>query len=131
LRSLRKQTISRAEKWPQWKAKLSNASFRTIREFDESVTSGLAGFSNADEYYRTGSSKNVLQQIHTPTTILIDENDPIVPIWIFDDAQFASNMKVFVTRKGGHVGYLAKNGEQSKGLVRWADDWTVSRLLDT
>jgi uncharacterized protein len=129
LRSLRKQTISRAERWPQWKSKLPGASFRTIREFDESVTSGLAGYGSADEYYASGSSKEDLSRIQVPTTLLLDQDDPIVPFWIFDDAQFSPHMEVYVTRKGGHVGYLGRDSDRSRSLVRWADDWTAKQLL--
>jgi len=138
LRSLKKQTISRAQLWPQWKQVLPGASFQSIRKFDDSVTSKLAGFRNADEYYSAGSSKNDLVRIKTPTMILVDEHDPIVPIDIFKDANFSSSTSIIATKKGGHVGYLARvisphrssnAGTNKQGTYfRWADQWISDQL---
>jgi hypothetical protein len=138
LRSLKRQTISRAKHWAEWRDILPGASFKTIRAFDNTVTSRLAGFSNADHYYASGSSKYDLEKIATNTLILLDEDDPIVPISIFQDARYSSSTTVITTKKGGHVGYLAKsnrrlvspdaNSSNKSGHVRWADDW-ISRQL--
>lgn len=136
LRSLKRQTISRAKLWPQWRDVLPTASFRTIREFDNTVTSRLAGFSNADHYYESGSSKNDLERITTDTLILLDEDDPIVPISIFQDTRYSPSTTVITTKKGGHVGYLARierdrnqpNNNSAKKHYRWADEWISQQL---
>ena len=139
LRSLKRQTLSRAKLWPQWRDILPGASFKTIREFDNTVTSGLAGFSNADHYYESGSSKQDLNRIVTNTWILLDEDDPIVPISIFRDADYSDSTTVITTKKGGHVGYLARvdrertsqqtNNRSKKKHYRWADDWISQKLI--
>ena len=139
LRSLKKQTLSRAKLWPQWEKLLPGASFQSIRKFDDSVTAKLAGFANAIEYYERGSSKNDLQKINTPTLILVDEDDPIVPIGIFRDAHFSPWISIVSTQKGGHVGYLARQSESNRDEVpthkgsrhfRWADQWIAKRLTE-
>jgi hypothetical protein len=139
LRSLKRQTISRAKLWPQWRDILPGASFKTIREFDNTVTSGLAGFTCADDYYQSGSSKPDLNRIVTDTWILLDKDDPIVPFSIFQNADYSDSTTVVTTKKGGHVGYLARLGgvpasEQSynrsrKKHYRWADDWISQQLI--
>ena len=139
LRSLKRQTISRAKLWPQWRDILPGASFKTIREFDNTVTSGLAGFSNADHYYESGSSKHDLNRIVTDTWILLDEDDPIVPISIFQDAEYSSSTTVVTTKKGGPVGYLARiaknnstkqaSNRSNKRHFRWADEWISQQLI--
>jgi uncharacterized protein len=141
LRSLKRQTLSRANMWPQWRDVLPGASFKTIREFDNTVTSVLAGFQNAEHYYEAGSSKNDLSKIVTKTWLLLDEDDPIVPISIFQDAPYSRSTTVVTTKKGGHVGYLARinldraspqaGNPSKKKHFRWADEWISQLLLDT
>jgi predicted alpha/beta-fold hydrolase len=139
LRSLKKQSLSRAKLWPQWAKRLERASFKTIREFDDTVTSVLAGFTSAEDYYTAGSSKNDLVKIRTQTRILVDKDDPIVPIHIFREVQTSQSTYIISTSNGGHVGYLAR--QQSAPLpadmqtrftqtrfIRWADEW-ISREL--
>ncbi len=137
LRSLRTQMKYRANIWPAWKERLAHASFATIRQFDETVTAPLSGFSSAEEYYFKGSSANVLSQIHVPTVILIDEHDPIVPSTLFQDVQFSQSTELIRTRHGGHVGYLLRNSLREAnpaeklrgGFGRWSDHWIVDQLL--
>lgn len=139
VRALRKQALARAKIWPQWAKQMDQASFKSIRKFDETVTAPLAGFRDAAEYYFAGSSADELSQIDVPTTILIDEHDPIVPATIFDTPKFSGSITLQKTRFGGHVGYMhqatgyrAKNSEQKsrRTLVRWLDEWVVQKLLN-
>ncbi len=105
---LKRQTLSRAEQWPQWREVLPGASFRTIREFDNSVTSKLAGFENAAHYYEAGSSKPDLTKIRTNTVILIDKDDPIVPVSIFQDAKFSDSTRSLKRQRVGMLGTSLK-----------------------
>jgi uncharacterized protein len=142
LRTLKKQAIARATLWPDWADCMQRASFESIRRFDESVTAPLAGYQNAEEYYADGSSAEWLDQIEVPTTILIDQHDPIVPAWMFDRALLSDSTTLRVTQHGGHVGYLHRAlpeplpGDVSSLRVtnharhhRWADAWIVNELL--
>ncbi len=127
LRSLRRQTKIRAEIWDAWRERLRVASFASIRRFDETVTAPLAGFEGADAYYAAGSSKEELPWIRTPTILLIDRHDPIVPRWIFEDVAWSTDTSLVETQHGGHVGYLHK--DSYRRFERWADLWIVDELL--
>ncbi len=136
LRSLKSQSKIRALRWPQWRERLKEADFSTIRRFDETVTSPLAGYANADAYYKAGSTKGELRAIQTETVVLIDAHDPIVPYKIFLDADWSATTSVRVTRRGGHVGYLYRprpverepNRSSSPRIERWADSWIAREL---
>ena len=108
LRALKRQAAHRATIWPQWAERMSKASFRSIREFDETLTAPLAGFRDSDDYYATGSSDALIQKIQVPTSVLIDEHDPIVPAKLFEDLRWAQSTTVHRTQFGGHVGYLQR-----------------------
>lgn len=137
MRSLRTQAKYRANLWPSWKERLEHASYATIRQFDETVTAPLSGFSGAEDYYAKGSSADVLKQIHVPTVILIDDHDPIVPSSMFRSVEFSASTELKVTRHGGHVGYLHHSQipdshltvSKRRRLNRWSDAWIIDELL--
>lgn len=131
VRALKRQTLERAQLWDAWKARLPYADYSTIRAFDETVTVHLAGFPDANAYYAAGSSHQRLHSIDVPTTILIDEHDPIVPASLFDRAEFSATTRLVRTRFGGHVGYLFRPPASSSSparWTRWADEWIVREL---
>ncbi len=130
LRSLRYQTKLRAEKWTVWKDRLLHADFSSIRRFDQTITAPLAGFRDSEAYYEAGSTLGSLHKINTPTTVLVDEHDPIVPYHLFKNVQWSANTEVHVTRRGGHIGYLCRNPSGSDPRhVRWSDQWGVNELI--
>jgi predicted alpha/beta-fold hydrolase len=132
IRILKMQARQQASIWPQWREVLRNADYRTIRRFDETITAPLAGFPSADAYYQFGSSIDDLKNIDVPTTILIDEHDPIVPAHIFDRAVFSATTRLVRTQHGGHVGYLHRlpisDGKAGGRWQRWADNTIAAEL---
>lgn len=86
----------------------------TIYEFDQTYTAPQYGFRNAQDYYNKCSAAPLVVDIDVPCKVLFAEDDPIVASTTLDAFQLPSNVEVFKTKKGGHLGYLAnptdKNG---------------------
>lgn len=102
---------------------------RTVAEFDETITSKIAGFRDRFEYYRECSSKPHVHRITTPTIVLTAAEDPFVPVDDFRNAQWSSSMRVRIEQTGGHLGYLhgVKSGAAFK---RWLDLATATAWRD-
>lgn len=126
LRSLRKDLKIRAAMYPDCPHAQLEPFPRTLRDFDDRFTAPLNGFDGASHYYHQSSSKDQLGQITTPTTILIAEDDPVVPVQIFADVKLSTTTNLLRTRHGGHLGYLSRRLAQ--GDRRWMD-WKVMELL--
>ena len=134
IRALKKQSLERADLWDSWKARMPHADFSSIRKFDETMTVHLAGFRDVQDYYASGSSRDLLHRIDVPTTILIDEHDPIVPAHLFDRVNYSDTTRLVRTQFGGHVGYLCRGpgdapNERSSRFYRWADEWLAEELV--
>ncbi len=99
-----------------------------IYEFDQLYTAPMAGFSSAIDYYNKCSASHVVADIAIPCKILLAEDDPIISAGSLDRYALPSNISVFKTKKGGHMGYLG-NSEDNKGFY-WLDsvlaDWIVA-----
>lgn len=102
------------------------ARIRRFRSYDESVIVPMHGFGDVDEYYRAASSGPFLEKIKVPTLILHAEDDPMVPIdtvqtWL---AGASPEVRVRLSRHGGHIGWLAGLDETS-----WVKGWATSEAL--
>ena len=126
LRGLRKQLKLRARVYPDCPYTQLAPFPRTLREFDDRFTAPVNGFAGASDYYQKSSSKDQLGQITTPSTILIAEDDPVVPAEIFADVTLSATTTLLRTGHGGHLGYLGRR--LAEGDRRWMD-WKVIELL--
>jgi hypothetical protein len=129
LKGLRKAAEIRAQRWDSWRDRQQGFQAKSIRSFDEQVTAPMAGFSGAAEYYAYSSVHQRLHQLQIPTTILVDQHDPIVPYSIFQQLDFKSLpfVTMLTTRRGGHLGYY--HYLRGKGLKRWADEAVTANIL--
>ncbi len=100
-----------------------------IYEFDQLYTAPINGFSSAMDYYNKCSSSHVIEEIAIPCKILFAEDDPIIAPNSLDQHQLSSNIRIFKTKKGGHMGYLGKS-EGSKGIY-WLDTLIINWVLET
>lgn len=102
---------------------------RSFRDFDESATGPLHGFSGADDYYDRASSIKVLGRIRTPTLCISAEDDPFLPPEALQRAQKAASpyLEFRITARGGHVGFVT--GRTPWDCTYWAEDLAVNWLM--
>jgi predicted alpha/beta-fold hydrolase len=81
---------------------------RTVREFDDTLTSVLFNYKNADHFYKDASSDKKLRAVKVPLLCINAEDDPIsVSSAIPSRALVEScpNVILCVTKSGGHLAY--------------------------
>lgn len=96
-----------------------------IYEFDQLYVAPMAGFENVMDYYDKCSAIRVVEDIRIPCKILLSKDDPIISPHSLDDCSLPSNVRLYKTKQGGHMGYLSK---PTKDKTRfWLDhkleDW--------
>ncbi len=98
-----------------------------LAHFDAAFTAPLGGFASLQDYYSKSSSGSDLCKIRTPTMLLYDLSDPIVPGTIFSQFPMGPGIQQVVTTGGGHLGFIARPGLD--GTSHWLDcrirDWIV------
>jgi uncharacterized protein len=77
-----------------------------VRGFDEVFTAPDAGYASAADYYRGASAAAVLAGIRRPALIVSAQDDPFVPVTMFDAHREASKLlRLAHPSGGGHCGY--------------------------
>ena len=94
----------------------------TLKEFDDRYTAPVSGFASVDDYYARCSSSQFLGHVSIPTTILTARDDPLIPIRMFESADFSSSIVLHAAAGGGHLGYIGRRGIDPDR--RWMD-WRV------
>jgi len=94
--------------------------FKTIRDFDNNVTVPEWGFLSPNDYYEKTSTVASVKSIQLPTTILVSDDDPIVPIEQFKRIDWPECVEFYVTHGGGHLGFLSQH-KTPFGDRRWLD----------
>jgi predicted alpha/beta-fold hydrolase len=91
---------------------------RSVYEFDDTFVAPYFGFGTADNYYATQSSIRFLQSIRVPTLVLQAQDDPMIPVEIFNDPRLRSNpnIELILAEHGGHLGFIANAAPRF-----WAD----------
>lgn len=99
-----------------------------IYEFDQLYTAPACGFSSAFDYYDKCSASYVVGEIAIPCNILLAEDDPIISPDSLNRFNLPSNINVFKTKKGGHMGYLGR--PKGKRGFYWLDSLLVDWILE-
>ncbi|HKJ32055.1 MAG TPA: alpha/beta fold hydrolase [Balneolales bacterium] len=83
---------------------------KTLREFDDQITSVIHGFKGVDDYYQKASSAPYVKDIRVPTLLVHSREDPICPIDAvpLKDAHHNPYIQTVITEKGGHVGFWSQ-----------------------
>lgn len=99
----------------------------TLKQFDALYIVPTFGFRTSWDYYQKASSINYIEGISVPTSIIISKDDPIISSAAIEKEIFPPNLHVFMTQKGGHMGYLGTPGKRfywlDAILLDWVDDW--------
>ena len=104
----------------------------TLENFDDAFTRVAGGgsppfpFATAYDYYRWGSSHNVVQDITVPFLAINAGDDPVVRSAPMDSA--GNGLVVMgLTTGGGHLGWFQAGGARVRGSV---DRWTTKPVLE-
>jgi predicted alpha/beta-fold hydrolase len=96
----------------------------TLLDFDEMFVAPRVGYSSAFEYYRHCSSLHLIPKITVPCKILFAIDDPIIDPHDIEEIELPSNVEIFKTDRGGHLGFLGMPGK-TYGF-RWMDSLLMS-----
>jgi|SRR4030095_1621867 uncharacterized protein len=98
---------------------------KTIRDFDELLTSLANGFLNADDYYYRASSIRVIDKIRIPTLIIHSADDPFIPFAPLREKVFSENpyLLLITTSRGGHVAFVSSSSEKEDRF--WAENRVI------
>jgi predicted alpha/beta-fold hydrolase len=127
VRSLLRHVEHRRREMPDSRLVELTCTPRGIYEFDNLITAPLSGFAGADDYYARASAGPLLQSIRVPTLIITAADDPLIPVRVFDAFPLSPLVQLHVTEGGGHVGYLAAQGDDADR--RWLD-WRLVEQME-
>lgn len=92
----------------------------TLEQFDEFYTAPGSGFHSAQHYYETCSTLQHLDNIATPTVILMSKDDPFICATDFKAVKMPYCAALHLVENGGHMGYL-HHEPTPLGHIRWMD----------
>jgi predicted alpha/beta-fold hydrolase len=100
---------------------------RTIYDFDDFYTARIFGFGNADNYYRTQSSNQFLENIRIPTLLVQAKDDPMIPFAMYGHPAIAGNpfLRLAAVEHGGHLGFLSRAQPRF-----WVDSLVMDWIAD-
>ena len=127
IRKLRNSMLRDAVRYQKYLDSEKVLQARTIRQFDEAFTVPLSGFSSAEEYYETQSSRLLLGEIRLPLFIVHSLDDPLLTSTALESgaARNNSSITLCLTKRGGHVGFLASGPDPGRDR-----HWAENRILD-
>lgn len=100
------------------------ARFRSLRAMTDHFVRYYTGFPDLDSYLAgyalTGER---LAALDVPATVLIAEDDPVIPVRGLDRVARSGQLRVLRSRFGGHCGFIT-----GFGLDSWADEFVVRSL---
>ncbi|KPK32955.1 MAG: hypothetical protein AMS24_02675 [Chlamydiae bacterium SM23_39] len=100
----------------------------TFTEFNNFFVVSFLGLKDVEEYYKKCSSKYVLSNIKVPCKILFSKDDPIVSYLGLEGVNLPENIQVFLTKKGGHLGYIGSLKDK-RGFF-WLDNILLDWILN-
>lgn len=117
LRTLSKKMHLKHQQFPNELDLAPLKKIKTLTDFDDSFTSKINGFKDAEDYYLKASSKQFIHNISKPTLLINALDDPFLSESCFpiSEAEENSNFFLMTPIDGGHVGFI------SKGAFYWSE----------
>lgn len=113
------QLVSQGQRWTKGRE------INSLYEFDNTVTAPTWGFKDASEYYAKSSSRSHIPNIKHSCYLLFTADDPFVDYQQILKISIPSWVKVYLCKKGGHMGFLGWAGMAHRYF--WLDqlimDW--------
>lgn len=103
----------------QAKPWLTDYPVRSLYEFDDKVIAPIWGYMGAMDYYYRCSSIQFIEHIKVPCYLLFAEDDPFIDYKILDRMNIPDNISVWVSKYGGHMGFLG--WEKGQKGIYWMD----------
>jgi uncharacterized protein len=123
LRTLKRKSLDKARRHPHVGNAQAIRAARTLKAFDDQVTSRLHGFRDAHDYWTQSSSKPWLRHIAVPTLVLNARDDPFLPAWALPQiGDVSPAVTLDFPAHGGHVGFVT-------GGFPGSLEWLPTRLL--
>ena len=98
---------------------------KTIQALTDALLEKYSDFSSAQDYFDAYSVMGpAITNLHTPTTIVTAEDDPIIPIKDFYDLKLNKHIRLVIHPHGGHNGFITGFNLQS-----WYENMII-RLFD-
>ena len=98
---------------------------KTIQAVTDALLDKYSDFPTAQAYFDAYSVMGpAIAEVHTPTTIVTAEDDPIIPIKDFYDLKLNKHIRLVIHPHGGHNGFIAGFKLQS-----WYENMII-RLFD-
>jgi hypothetical protein len=98
---------------------------KTIQALTDALLEKYSDFATAQDYFDAYSVMGpAITEVHTPTTIITAEDDPIIPIKDFYDLKLNKHIRLVIHPHGGHNGFITGFNLQS-----WYENMII-RLFD-
>ena len=98
---------------------------KTIQALTDALLEKYSDFTTAQDYFDAYSVMGpAITNLHTPTTIVTAEDDPIIPIKDFYDLKLNKHIRLVIHPHGGHNGFITGFNLQS-----WYENMII-RLFD-
>jgi predicted alpha/beta-fold hydrolase len=138
LRNLMSRFRRKAQLFPKIYGEASKIGpVRSVREFDEKITSPFSCFTGADDYYFRASAARVTGQIAIPALVLHALDDPFIRMMADTRSALLGNRWVTLveTDHGGHCAFLASKAGVKRSVIEqvnerpWARQWAEATLV--
>jgi uncharacterized protein len=88
--------------------------WKSIEEFDDTITAPNFGFSSAQDYYAQSSASRLVERIALPALVIHAADDPFIRLLPATRAKLAANPHIYFieTAHGGHCGFIGDSTGQ-------------------